>query len=1017
MIMSSRLHLWFLFVGCGLITNSPAFRKRAEGEEEEKLLTYKDTTKCGSSTLGTCRSEMCALPSFYESSCCSIMRFIALQQPSTCWATACNQLLTLFPKDCKMLQYPDDQFLSRQPLRGGSGEASNVFLVFSNSLQDADNSQDSAYMNDDILQNMLQKLINGQNMNAGQALSSSMFPQFKSLVNDGFGSQPNLYADRFGGQQLSFEDAVQKLISSAQPTVASGASLQSPADSTPETENDALEEGTGDEDIGDDGDLISADSVEEPGNDVPALPPAGGAQETVCDPRPCFDGMPSASTPCCQAMRKFSQELSCWIKGCKAAMQTDQCKPFADPQEPLVGQKEEDDSSASPGQLGDDATTEEDDVQVTVTSVEKASVADEAEDKEDSQEPSLDGDDSAGKEAGDDTAGKEDDDEPLAEKKEEEKEAQDTKNLVKRNCGGGATTTASEDAGKKAGDADDNAGEEDASKDVSALPQAGEAQDEERRARLLQQSLDNEDAEDAEEPSAEEPSAEDKEAQDTKNLIKRNCGGGVAPAADKDDEEPSAEKKEEDKETQDTNNLIKRNCGGGVATTASKDDEEPSVEKKVEEKETQEQKTCDPSPCWDGMPKASTPCCQEMRKQSQELSCWIKGCEAAMKTDQCKSFLDPLEPSVEKKQDNGLCGGKFVSNEGKAYPNSGPFKMGDVWLYGASESGWFKMASVDAKGDVIETRHSYEMVTKCMSGSERQKVWDSARKGGDYKVEVVFCNEDNPSASAGKVDDSSDEGGDDDSAPSSEGEGNEADGGASDDLIVAKKKTEDKDAKDVENLVKRSCGGKKAEVEPDPDVEFKDEKGGAGSGVSQTSDDDEDEKGAAKSEESQTSDGDEDEKGDADSEEFKTSDGDEDEEGDEEIEESKASDGDEDEEGDEESEEGETSDGEEDASEDVPGVLPAGEELDAQRRARLLKQSLDTDDADDANQEDDTTVSLIEEEKKDRDAQEALQKEIQEEAHKDRMLESQLQEEEDMELEFQKNGKVSIQEHVAGDAA
>eukprot|EP00928_Gymnodinium_smaydae_P015352 TRINITY_DN1566_c0_g1_i5.p1 TRINITY_DN1566_c0_g1~~TRINITY_DN1566_c0_g1_i5.p1 ORF type:complete len:292 (-),score=118.86 TRINITY_DN1566_c0_g1_i5:217-1092(-) len=291
------------------------------------------------------------------------------------------------------------------------------------------------------------------------------------------------------------------------------------------------------------------------------------------------------------------------------------------------------------------------------------------------------------------------------------------------------------------------------------------------------------------------------------------------------------------------------------------------------------------------------------------------------------------------------------------------------------------------------------MVTKCMSGSERQKVWDSARKGGDYKVEVVFCNEDNPSASAGKVDDSSDEGGDDDSAPSSEGEGNEADGGASDDLIVAKKKTEDKDAKDVENLVKRSCGGKKAEVEPDPDVEFKDEKG------------------AAKSEESQTSDGDEDEKGDADSEEFKTSDGDEDEEGDEEIEESKASDGDEDEEGDEESEEGETSDGEEDASEDVPGVLPAGEELDAQRRARLLKQSLDTDDADDANQEDDTTVSLIEEEKKDRDAQEALQKEIQEEAHKDRMLESQLQEEEDMELEFQKNGKVSIQEHVAGDAA
>jgi hypothetical protein len=80
--------------------------------------------------------------------------------------------------------------------------------------------------------------------------------------------------------------------------------------------------------------------------------------------------------------------------------------------------------------------------------------------------------------------------------------------------------------------------------------------------------------------------------------------------------------------------------------------------------------------------------------------------------------------------------GVLISNEGKHYPQAKPWKIGSVWVYGAYESGWFKMVSVDKDGKKIETKHSKTFLKDSMSSTELAAAWDAANKGGGYNVEV-----------------------------------------------------------------------------------------------------------------------------------------------------------------------------------------------------------------------------------------------------------------------------------------
>jgi hypothetical protein len=95
--------------------------------------------------------------------------------------------------------------------------------------------------------------------------------------------------------------------------------------------------------------------------------------------------------------------------------------------------------------------------------------------------------------------------------------------------------------------------------------------------------------------------------------------------------------------------------------------------------------------------------------------------------------------------------GTFISNEGRKWENQIPFKVSEnIYVFGGYEGGWFKMASVDANGNFIENRHTKE----CNSIDELTiEIWNSANKGGDYKVEdIIFVpaappSENNPSVS------------------------------------------------------------------------------------------------------------------------------------------------------------------------------------------------------------------------------------------------------------------------------
>lgn len=81
--------------------------------------------------------------------------------------------------------------------------------------------------------------------------------------------------------------------------------------------------------------------------------------------------------------------------------------------------------------------------------------------------------------------------------------------------------------------------------------------------------------------------------------------------------------------------------------------------------------------------------------------------------------------------------GTFISNEGKEWKNQIPFKVSkNIYVFGGSDGGWFKMASVDSNGNFIENRHTND----CNSIDELTiEIWNSARRGGDYKVkDIIF---------------------------------------------------------------------------------------------------------------------------------------------------------------------------------------------------------------------------------------------------------------------------------------
>ena len=80
--------------------------------------------------------------------------------------------------------------------------------------------------------------------------------------------------------------------------------------------------------------------------------------------------------------------------------------------------------------------------------------------------------------------------------------------------------------------------------------------------------------------------------------------------------------------------------------------------------------------------------------------------------------------------------GTFISNEGRKWKNQTPFKVSEnIYVFGGSDGGWFKMASVDSNGNFIENRYT----NKCNSIDELTiDIWNSARRGGSYAVTDII---------------------------------------------------------------------------------------------------------------------------------------------------------------------------------------------------------------------------------------------------------------------------------------
>ena len=80
---------------------------------------------------------------------------------------------------------------------------------------------------------------------------------------------------------------------------------------------------------------------------------------------------------------------------------------------------------------------------------------------------------------------------------------------------------------------------------------------------------------------------------------------------------------------------------------------------------------------------------------------------------------------------------------GQKFPQT-PFKVNaNTFVFGAFDGGWFKMQSVDAEGNLLESRHSCQ--GGGASGAEAissiddltQDIWQAANRGGGYSAEDV----------------------------------------------------------------------------------------------------------------------------------------------------------------------------------------------------------------------------------------------------------------------------------------
>ena len=92
--------------------------------------------------------------------------------------------------------------------------------------------------------------------------------------------------------------------------------------------------------------------------------------------------------------------------------------------------------------------------------------------------------------------------------------------------------------------------------------------------------------------------------------------------------------------------------------------------------------------------------------------------------------------ATESQAPPAILSGTFVTNEGTRTTQT-PFQLdSDTFIFGAENGGWFKMASVDASGRQIETRHIAPSVVNSITRLTA-KNWADANRGGAYSVNDI----------------------------------------------------------------------------------------------------------------------------------------------------------------------------------------------------------------------------------------------------------------------------------------
>jgi hypothetical protein len=84
--------------------------------------------------------------------------------------------------------------------------------------------------------------------------------------------------------------------------------------------------------------------------------------------------------------------------------------------------------------------------------------------------------------------------------------------------------------------------------------------------------------------------------------------------------------------------------------------------------------------------------------------------------------------------------GTFVTNENTRHVEA-PYKLGaNTYIFGATNGGWFKMASVDATGKFIECRHAAPNLLSDIDALT-PAIWADANRGGAYSVTDVVTGD------------------------------------------------------------------------------------------------------------------------------------------------------------------------------------------------------------------------------------------------------------------------------------